>query len=140
MADRVQPLSPAVRWGGGLALALVAALTLGTSAALLTRAEPGRGLGPAEWAALRFTVVQALLSAALNGSLNGVEFRRDTNFGFEVPVSVPGIDDTLLNPRQTWADPAAYDAQARKLVKMFSDNFAQYVDKVDADVNQAAIG
>ena len=64
MAGRAQPISAAVRWGGGLALALVAALTLGTVAALLSRAEPGRGLGPAEWAALRFTLVQALLSAA----------------------------------------------------------------------------
>ncbi len=69
MADRVQPIAPAVRWGGGLALALVAALTLGTTGALLTRAEPGRGLGPAEWAALRFTVVQALVSAALSCAL-----------------------------------------------------------------------
>ena len=59
-------MSPLVRWGGGAALALVAALTLGTVAALALRAEPGRGLGPAEWAALRFTLVQALLSAALS--------------------------------------------------------------------------
>ena len=60
------PVGPAVRWGGGLALALVAALTLGTVAALVSRAEPGRGLGPAEWAALRFTLEQALISAALS--------------------------------------------------------------------------
>ena len=66
MARRPQRIAAPVRWGGGLALALVAALTLGTVAALVTRAEPGRGLGPAEWAALRFTVVQALLSAALS--------------------------------------------------------------------------
>jgi thiamine transport system permease protein len=52
--------------GGGVALALVAALTLGTLGALALRAEPGRGLGPAEWAALRFTLVQALLSSALS--------------------------------------------------------------------------
>ncbi|WP_313135753.1 phosphoenolpyruvate carboxykinase [Paracoccus jeotgali] len=83
---------------------------------------------------------RALLHAALDGSLNEVEFRRDPNFGFEVPVSVEGVSDVLLNPRQTWADPAAYDAQARKLVQMFSDNFAQYVDKVDEQVRQAAIG
>jgi phosphoenolpyruvate carboxykinase (ATP) len=74
---------------------------------------------------------RALLTAALDGSLNNVEFRKDPNFGFEVPVSVPGVDDKLLDPRQTWADPAAYDAQAQKLVSMFSDNFAQYADKID---------
>ena len=53
---------------------------------------------------------------------------------------MPGVDAQLLDPRQTWADPAAYDAQARKLVSMFSDNFAQYADKIDDDVRAAAIG
>ena len=83
---------------------------------------------------------RALLAAALDGSLNNAEFRRDPNFGFDVPVSVPGVDDQLLDPRQTWADPAAYDAQAAKLVQMFADNFAQYVDKIDDEVRAAAIG
>ena len=83
---------------------------------------------------------RALLSAALDGSLNKVEFRKDPNFGFEVPVEVPGVDTTLLDPRATWADKAAYDAQAAKLVKMFSDNFGQYVPYIDADVKAAAIG
>ncbi len=83
---------------------------------------------------------RALLHAALDGSLNKVQFRKDPNFGFEVPVSVPGVDGQLLDPRQTWADSAAYDAQAKKLVEMFSDNFAQYVPYIDADVKAAAIG
>ncbi len=83
---------------------------------------------------------RALLTAALDGSLNNAQFRKDPNFGFDVPVSVPGVDDKLLDPRQTWSDPAAYDAQARKLVGMFSDNFAQYADKIDDDVRAAAIG
>lgn len=83
---------------------------------------------------------RALLTAALDGSLNAASFRKDPNFGFEVPVAVPGVDAALLDPRQTWADKAAYDAQARKLVTMFSDNFAQYVPHIDADVKAAAIG
>lgn len=83
---------------------------------------------------------RALLTAALDGSLAKVEFRKDPNFGFEVPVAVPGVDTTLLNPRETWADKAAYDAQAAKLVKMFADNFGQYVPFIDADVKAAAIG
>ena len=83
---------------------------------------------------------RALLRAALDGSLNGVQFRKDPNFGFDVPVSVPGVDDRLLDPRQTWADGAAYDEQAAKLVRMFSDNFAQYLDAIDDDVRAAAIG
>jgi phosphoenolpyruvate carboxykinase (ATP) len=83
---------------------------------------------------------RALLTAALDGSLNAVEFRKDPNFGFDVPVAVPGVDATLLDPRRTWADAAAYEAQARKLVGMFADNFAQYVPYIDAEVKAAAIG
>ncbi|KFI30924.1 phosphoenolpyruvate carboxykinase [Paenirhodobacter enshiensis] len=83
---------------------------------------------------------RALLTAALDGSLNKVEFRKDAKFGFDVPVAVPGVETTLLNPRDTWADKAAFDAQADKLVKMFSDNFAQYLPHVDEDVKAAAIG
>ena len=83
---------------------------------------------------------RALLTAALNGSLNAAEFRKDPNFGFEVPVAVPGVEPELLDPRQTWADPAAYDAQARKLVAMFAENFAQYAPHIDDDVRAAAIG
>jgi thiamine transport system permease protein len=69
MAARVQPVGPGAALGGGLALALVLALALGTLAALALRAEPGRGLGPADWAAVRFTLTQALLSAALSAAL-----------------------------------------------------------------------
>jgi len=83
---------------------------------------------------------RALLTAALDGSLHGVEFRKSEKFGFEVPVSVPGVDSTLLNPRDTWADKAAFDAQAEKLVGMFKANFEQYMPYVDEDVKAAAIG
>ena len=83
---------------------------------------------------------RALLTAALNGSLAQGEFRRDANFGFDVPVVAAGVPDDLLDPRQTWEDAAAYDAQARKLVQMFADNFGQYVPYIDSDVQAAAIG
>jgi phosphoenolpyruvate carboxykinase (ATP) len=82
---------------------------------------------------------RALLSAALDGSLAIGQFRRDPNFGFDVPVAVLGVDTALLDPRRTWADPVAYDAQAHKLVGMFAANFAQYAAHIDADVKAAAI-
>jgi phosphoenolpyruvate carboxykinase (ATP) len=81
---------------------------------------------------------RALLNAALDGSLNNVEFRRDPWFGFEVPVSVPGVDARILDPRGTWADKADYDATAAKLVTLFTDNFARFADHVDAGVLAAA--
>ncbi|MBW0007356.1 MAG: phosphoenolpyruvate carboxykinase [Sphingomonas sp.] len=81
---------------------------------------------------------RALLNAALDGSLNDVEFRKDPNFGFEVPVSVPGVDTSILDPRNTWSNPAEYDATAAKLVDLFVENFAQFADQVDEGVRQAA--
>jgi len=66
---------------------------------------------------------RALLTAALSGALDDVEFRTDEVFGFEVPTAVPGVDTALLDPRSTWADPAAYDAKARELAAMFRANF-----------------
>jgi phosphoenolpyruvate carboxykinase (ATP) len=83
-------------------------------------------------------ITRALLNAALDGSLNDAEFRTDPNFGFKVPVSVPGVDSAILNPRETWPDQAAYDATAAKLVGMFIDNFSQFEDHVDEGVRQAA--
>jgi phosphoenolpyruvate carboxykinase (ATP) len=82
---------------------------------------------------------RALLTAALDGSLAEVEFRKDSNFGFDVPVAVPGVAEVLLDPRRTWDDQEAYDKQAAKLVKMFSDNFEQYLPYIDEDVKAAAI-
>src|SRR4051812_47645750 len=81
---------------------------------------------------------RALLNAALDGSLKNVEFRKDPNFGFEVPVSVPGVDQSILDPRTTWSNPAEYDAMAAKLVDLFVENFAQFADHVDEGVRQAA--
>lgn len=81
---------------------------------------------------------RALLNAALDGSLNNVEFRVDPNFGFEVPVSVPGVDSAILNPRDTWSDKADYDATAARLVTLFTNNFARFAAHVDAGVLAAA--
>ena len=81
---------------------------------------------------------RALLNAALDGSLNQAEFTKDPNFGFEVPVSVAGVDSKLLDPRGAWADPAEYDKTAQTLVGQFIANFAQFADHVDEGVRQAA--
>jgi phosphoenolpyruvate carboxykinase (ATP) len=79
---------------------------------------------------------RALLRAALSGELDGVEYRTDPLFGFEVPVEVPGIETRLLDPRSTWRDPDAYDVKARELARMFVENFAKF----DAPADVAAAG
>ena len=63
--------------------------------------------------------------------------RRDPIFGVEVPVEVPGVPASILDPRGTWQDTAAYDAQAAKLARMFVDNFRAYADGVSASVGAA---
>jgi len=83
-------------------------------------------------------VTRALLGAALDGSLNAAQFRTDANFGFEVPVAVPGVDSAILDPRSTWADKLAYDRQAAKLVGMFAVNFEKFENHVDAAILGAA--
>nr|WP_245646572.1 phosphoenolpyruvate carboxykinase [Sphingomonas soli] len=83
-------------------------------------------------------VTRALLNAALDGSLNDAEFRKDPNFGFMVPVAVGDIDPNMLDPRAAWANPADYDATAEKLVHQFVENFAQFIDHVDEGVRDAA--
>jgi phosphoenolpyruvate carboxykinase (ATP) len=110
----------------------------GASCWLVNTGWTGGAYGEGKRMPIRAT--RALLSAALDGTLSGVEFRRDPVFGFEVPVDVPGVGKGLLDPRSTWADATAYDAQAAKLVGMFQKNFAQYVPFIDADVKAAAIG
>ncbi len=79
---------------------------------------------------------RALLDAALSGDLAGVEFRIDAVFGFEVPVAVPGVQSSLLNPRLTWSDPTAYDTKARELAQLFRNNFEKF-DDVRAEIAAA---
>ena len=77
---------------------------------------------------------RAMVHAALNGALRDVPTRPDPIFGVAVPTACPGVPAEVLNPRATWDDPAAYDAQARKLAAMFVENFAAYTDQVAPEV------
>ena len=81
---------------------------------------------------------RALLSAALDGTLNSAEMRKDQFFGFEVPLLVDGVDETILVPRNTWSNKDNYDAQAKKLVDMFNNNFSIFEKHVDEDIINAA--
>jgi phosphoenolpyruvate carboxykinase (ATP) len=69
---------------------------------------------------------RALLRAALDGELDQVAYRLDPIFGLEVPVEVPGVDSSLLDPRSTWSDPDAYDEKARYLATRFRENFQKF--------------
>ncbi|HXT69441.1 MAG TPA: phosphoenolpyruvate carboxykinase [Vicinamibacterales bacterium] len=75
---------------------------------------------------MKIAHTRAMINAALSGALDNVAVERDPIFNLDVPVSCPGVPAEVLNPRNTWSDKAAYDAQAAKLAKMFVDNFKTF--------------
>jgi phosphoenolpyruvate carboxykinase (ATP) len=81
---------------------------------------------------------RAMIRAALAGNIAEASLTADPVFGLRVPESIPGVPHETLNPRATWADPKAYDAQATKLAGMFRENFKRYADLVGDDVQAAA--
>jgi len=78
-----------------------------------------------------------MVRAALNGDLAGVEATVDPIFRVAVPTAVPGVPAEVLTPRSTWSDPGEYDAAARRIARMFHDNFAAYADGVSDAVRAA---
>jgi phosphoenolpyruvate carboxykinase (ATP) len=86
---------------------------------------------------IRLSHTRAMVRAALERRLIGVPTREDPVFGFAVPTHVPGVPEELLDPRSTWKDPAAYDAQAKRMAAMFRENFGRYADQVDDAVRAA---
>ncbi len=80
---------------------------------------------------------RAMVNAVLDGKLDGVACREDPVFGLQIPESCPEVPAAILDPRSTWKDGAAYDAQARKLAGMFEENFAKFAAQVDARIAAA---
>jgi phosphoenolpyruvate carboxykinase (ATP) len=80
---------------------------------------------------------RTMLRAALSGELDDARFRVDDLFGFEVPTHVPGVDDSLLDPRSTWRDPEHYDVKARELADLFAENFSRRFADADESIRRA---
>jgi phosphoenolpyruvate carboxykinase (ATP) len=78
-----------------------------------------------------------MIDAMLSGALDNVELKQDAVFGLGTPVHIPGVPDDVLEPRATWADGSAYDAQAAKLAAMFKENFEKFEGEVGDDVRAA---
>ncbi len=80
---------------------------------------------------------RAMVTAALSGALDQGSFRTEAVFGFAVPTAVTGVPTAVLDPRATWKDGAAYDAQASKLAAMFNENFKAFASEVPESVAKA---
>ena len=86
---------------------------------------------------IKLGYTRRMVTAALSGELDNVETWNDPNFGLAVPVHIEGVPDQVLRPRETWKNPADYDAKATQLADMFADNFEKYEDQVSEDVRSA---
>jgi phosphoenolpyruvate carboxykinase (ATP) len=86
---------------------------------------------------MKIAHTRAMIRAALSGQLDDVNYVADPIFNVEVPQSCPGVPDEVLNPRATWKSASDYDAQARKLARMFSDNFKTFDTDASADIKAA---
>lgn len=87
---------------------------------------------------MKLSYTRAMITAALNGALDQVEFEKHPVFGMLMPKICPGVPKELLHPRYTWADRAAYDQAAIKLAEMFIQNFEKYAAGVSEEILQSA--
>ncbi|MBK9108565.1 MAG: phosphoenolpyruvate carboxykinase (ATP) [Saprospiraceae bacterium] len=87
---------------------------------------------------IKLAYTRALITAALNGQLENVDYARDEVFGLEYPVVCPDVPSEVLNARNTWADPNLYDQKAIALAELFTNNFEKYESKASEDIKAAA--
>jgi phosphoenolpyruvate carboxykinase (ATP) len=107
----------------------------GASVWLVNTGWTGGPYGTGTRMSLKYT--RAMVRAILEGSLAEAKCEADPVFGVSVPLRVPNVPDNVLRPRDTWADGAAYDAQAGKLAAMFRENFEKYAAQVPESVRKA---
>lgn len=86
---------------------------------------------------MKLNYTRAMITAALEGKLTG-EFITHPVFGMLMPSDCPNVPVELLNPRNTWSDKDAYDAQCQKLAKLFNDNFEKFADGSSDEIKAAA--
>ena len=87
---------------------------------------------------MKLSFTRAMITAAMKGELNNVEYTPHNVFGVLQPQSCPNVPSEILNPRETWADKAAYDAKASELAGLFNKNFEKYADKASEAIKSAA--
>ena len=87
---------------------------------------------------MKLSYTRAMITAALTGQLDAVSYETHEVFGLHFPTTCPNVPAEVLNPRNTWADKAAYDTKANNLAAQFVKNFEKYADKANAEILAAA--
>ncbi|MEN6410825.1 MAG: phosphoenolpyruvate carboxykinase (ATP), partial [Anaerolineaceae bacterium] len=80
---------------------------------------------------------RSMVRAVLTGQLDHVCTQKDALFGLNLPTACPDVPSEVLDPRRTWADPAAYDEKARQLIAHFQKNFELFAAGVSREVTEA---
>jgi phosphoenolpyruvate carboxykinase (ATP) len=83
---------------------------------------------------MKLGLTRAIIDAIHSGELASAPTTKDPVFGFDVVTECPGVPSDVLMPKNTWKDPAAYDAAAQKLATLFVNNFKAYESGASADV------
>jgi len=96
----------------------------------------GGAFGKGQRMPLAYT--RAMIAAAVNGQLDNVPYTPHPVFGMAMATSCPGVPQHLLDPRNTWEDPSAYDEMAGNLADWFNKNFEKYASGVTEEILQAA--
>jgi len=87
---------------------------------------------------MKLSYTRSMITAAMNGELNNVEYHAHPTFGILIPQSVPNVPAEVLNPRDTWADKEAYDKKANELAQLFVKNFDKYASQASDEILSAA--
>ena len=86
---------------------------------------------------MKLKYTRAMVSAALSGELNNVEYTLDPIFNVYIPKTCPNVPSEILDPRTVWADQAAYTKSAHKLAKKFAENFASKYPDMPENIAKA---
>ena len=87
---------------------------------------------------MKLSHTRAMITAALEGKLDNVNYETHPVFGVQMPITCPDVPDEVLNPKNTWADKKAYDVTAKNLAQQFIDNFKKYESGVGEEILNAA--
>ncbi len=87
---------------------------------------------------MKLSYTRAMITAALEGKLDNVEYEAHPVFGMMMPKECPNVPNEILNPRATWDDKNAYDEKAVTLAKQFVKNFEKYASGVSDEILAAA--
>ena len=87
---------------------------------------------------MKLSYTRAMITAALNGQLDNVDYKKHDVFGLNMPTSCPNVPTEVLNPKNTWKDSYAYDIKANHLADQFNRNFEKFAEYANDEILKAA--